>query len=403
MALWGVVCAAAAAGAGIPREEFRERRVAARKALGDGVVALFGRTARESQDLRTGFIQEPNFAYLTGWREPDAVLLLTPESETLFLPKRDPAAERYTGRRIAPEDDNARSATGFDRVLPRTRFETELAKALESHARLYALPLEVQRIRGLAPLREVTDATTLLAKQRAVKSAREIELIQRSTDATITAHRTAWQRIAPGLYEYQIAATLAFAMLDAGCERSAYSPIVGSGPNALVLHYSENSRRMGAGDLVLMDAGAECSEYASDITRTVPVSGRFTPRQREVYEAVLGAQKAALQAVRPGATMNRLRDVAREYLEAHGKLGKYLIHGVSHDVGLEVHDAPASSSSQPLEPGMVITIEPGVYIPEEKLGIRIEDVALVTADGAKLLSAGLPKEPDEIEKAMAAR
>ena len=403
LAIGGLLCALAAPGAGIPAPQYRERRAAARKALGDAALVLVGRTARESDDLRTGFLQEPNFAYLTGWLDPGAVLLLTPESETIFLPPRDPVAERYTGPRTGPEDPGAAAATGFARVLPRARLEGELAKALDSHTRLYALPEETPRLRSLAPLREIADATTLLARQRAVKSAEEIELIRRSTAVTVAAHRAVWRRVAPGLFEYRLAATLTFSMLEAGCERSAYAPIVASGPNALTLHYSANSRRIEAGELVLIDAGAECSGYASDVTRTVPASGEFTVRQKELYEAVLGAQRAVLAAVKPGATMNGLRQVAREYLEAHGKLGQYLTHGVSHDVGLEVHDAPASFSSQPLEAGMVITVEPGVYILEEKTGLRIEDVVLVTANGAEVLSADLPKEPGAIEEAMAGR
>jgi Xaa-Pro aminopeptidase len=409
------VCAFAA---GIPNEEYQARRLKARRALGDGVLVLFGNTGRDTEDLRHAFVQEPNFYYLTGWLEPDAILLLTPDSETFFLPKRNPASERYTGPKIGPGDANAMAATSFENVLPASQFETQLMKALESRASVFTLlsnPVS-EKLKSLAPMREFRDALSMLARQRAVKSEREIEMIQRSTDATVEAHRAAWRRIAPGLYEYQVAATMTFAMQDAGCERNAYAPIVGSGPSALVLHYSKNSRRMEAGEMVLMDVGAECAAYASDVTRTVPVSGKFTPRQRELYEIVLGAQKAALAAVKPGVIMganrtapNSLYKVAYDYMNTHGKdrngqpLGKYLTHGISHNVGLEVHDSPPSSYSEPLEAGMVITLEPGIYIPEEGIGIRIEDTVLVTANGAKALSAALPKEPDEIEKAMAAR
>jgi Xaa-Pro aminopeptidase len=368
-------------GAEIPRAEYRTRRMAAQKALGDGVLVLFG---------HEDGAQEPNFYYLTGWREEGAILLLTPAGETLFLPRRDPAREKYTGPMTAAEDEDARAVTGFEQVLARAQFEGQLAKALETHGRVFALKADTAKVKALAPL-------------RAVKSAGEIERIQRSTGVTVEAHRAAWRRIAAGLYEYQIAATMTYTMLEAGCEGNAYEPIVGSGPNAMVLHYAKNSRRMAAGELLLMDAGAQCAGYASDVTRTVPVNGKFTARQRELYEAVLGAQKAVLAAVKPGVTMSSLRKVATEYLEAHGKLGKYLTHGVSHDVGLEVHDAPPSSYSEPLAAGMVITAEPGVYIPEEGIGIRIEDTLLVTAEGAKVLSAALPKEADEIERAMAAR
>jgi Xaa-Pro aminopeptidase len=216
----------------------------------------------------------------------------------------------------------------------------------------------------------------------------------------------------PGEYEYEIAAVMVGTYLMDGCRRSAYAPIVGSGPNSTTLHYSRNSRRMDAGEVVVMDVAAECDSYASDITRTLPANGRFTPRQREIYEVVLGAQRAAIAAVKPGMTLGRstpgsLYKIAYDYIDSHGKdlrgdpLGKYFIHGLSHHVGLDVHDA--SDTTAPLKAGMVITVEPGVYIPEENIGIRIEDIVLVTETGARVLSAALPTDPDEIERALAQR
>ena len=257
------------------------------------------------------------------------------------------------------------------------------------------------------PFREVADATPLIAKLRVKKSAAEIAAIQHATDVSIEAHRAVWKRLAAGQYEYNVAAILTGAFLDEGCEGPAYSPIVGAGPDAAILHYMINRRRMDRGELLLVDAAAQCEGYASDITRTVPVGGKFSARQREIYQVVLGAEKAAIGAVRPGGWLSgsgeSLTKIARDYINAHGKdlhgdpLGKYFTHDIGHQVGLEVHDPP---SDGPLEAGMVITIEPGVYIAEEKLGIRIEDVVLVTPNGAKVLSAALPKEPDEIEKAV---
>jgi Xaa-Pro aminopeptidase len=186
---------------------------------------------------------------------------------------------------------------------------------------------------------------------------------------------------------------------------------VASGPNATILHYSSNARRMERGDMVLVDAGAECSGYAADLTRTLPVSGKFTPRQLELYRAVLGAQQAVIRAVKPGMVFSRdapdsLTRIATDYLDAHGKdaqgnpLGRYLTHLVGHHAGLEVHDAGNLTTSGPLAPGMVITIEPGLYIKEEGIGIRIEDMLLVTETGAEVLSSSLPKEPEEIERAL---
>ncbi len=400
--------AACALAAQIPQQEYKSRRQATRKSLGGAVLVLFGRTAAEMEEHSPAVIQEPNFRYLTGWNKPGAILLLSPEREIVFLPGHDPNREKYTGPQPAASDPDIRAVTGFEEVLPVERVESQLAKALESSARISALLREpyVTRLKSLAPLRELEDAESKLGPLRAKKSAAELELIQRSTDVSVEAHRAAWRRIAPGVAEYQVAATMTSAMLEHGCEGNAYDPIVASGPKATALHYSENARLMEAGELVLMDVGAECAGYATDITRTVPVSGRFTPRQRELYEIVLGAQKAAIAAVKPGATMPQLNQIARDYLDSHGRdgnggpLGKYLIHRISHGVGLEVHDHPPASSAEPIEAGMVITVEPGLYIPEEKIGIRIEDTLVVTEDGARVLSAALPKEPGEIERAM---
>ncbi len=364
----------------------------------------------EGNDELYGFVQEPNFYYLTGWTEPGAILLLTPSRETLLLPHHDDRRERYTGKRGSAEDRNIASLTGFDEVLPIEKFEAALANALDTVEKVYALPGQpgTEKLKGWYPFRDFSDANPVVAKLRVKKSPAELAAIQRATDVSLDAHRAAWKRMASGLFEYQIAATVSNVYFENGCERYAYAPIVGSGPNGAVLHYSANRRRMDQGEMVVMDTAAQCSEYASDITRSVPVSGKFSARQRELYEIVLGAQKAAIAAIKPGARLagpdNSLTKVAKDYFAAHGKdlhgqpLDKYFTHGIGHHVGLEVHDADTRG---PLESGMVITIEPGLYIPEENIGIRIEDIVLVTANGSRVLSAALPREPDEIEKALA--
>jgi Xaa-Pro aminopeptidase len=390
----------------IARSEFRERRAALRKSL-DGTMVLFART--EGPDELFGFIQEPNFYYLTGWNLPGAILLITPTTEKLFLPRHDEHRERYAGRRPSAIDAGIQELTGFDEVLPPEKFEAEFDKALNSYENVYLLGgATPDHLRARYPLREFSSAAPQVARLRMKKSPAEIAAIQRATDVTVEGHLAAWKRMSSGLYEYQIGATVTNVFMEDGCDRHAYAPIIGSGPNSVVLHYSANRRRMDRGDVVVMDMAAECSEYASDVTRTVPVSGKFSPRQRELYEIVLGAQKAAIAAIKPGIRLtgeeNSLNKIAKDYINSHGKdlhgepLGKYFIHGLGHQVGLEVHDATAPG---PLEAGMVITIEPGIYIPEEGIGIRIEDTVLVTEQGAKVLSAALPKEPDEIEKALA--
>ncbi|HLY17502.1 MAG TPA: Xaa-Pro peptidase family protein [Bryobacteraceae bacterium] len=389
--------------------EYRSRRAALAEKLHDGMLVLFGRTDKGEENIRTGFFQEANFYYLTGWREPGAILLIAPPQDgkprdILFLPHRRPDQERWTGRKIGPDDDNVTQLTGFDTVLPRERFENELRQQLDRYAGIYTLPDAGSQFKELAPLRDISDAGPLIARLRMHKSAEELALIQKSIDATLAAHRAAWKRAAPGLYEYQVAATMTEVYSDQGCERHAYAPIVGAGPDSTILHYSRNSRRMDRGELLLMDVGAECSGYAADITRTIPVGGRFTDRQREIYDVVLGAQNAVIAAIKPGVSLRELTPIAREYINTHGKdlhgepLGKYFTHGVSHHVGLDVHDA--TDFSQPLAEGSVITVEPGIYIPEESIGVRIEDMVLVTKDGARLLSGALPRDPTEIEKAL---
>jgi Xaa-Pro aminopeptidase len=200
-------------------------------------------------------------------------------------------------------------------------------------------------------------------------------------------------------------------MQDLGCLRAAYTPIIGSGENSTILHYSQATRRLQPGELIVMDVGGEYGHYAADITRTVPVDGRFTPRQREIYEIVLRAQQAALDAVRPGMILgghgdNSLTEIVRAYFNSHGTdrdgqpLGRYFNHGLGHHVGLEVHDP--GDTGEPLQPGMVVTIEPGLYLPQEGIGVRIEDMVLITEDGAEVLSRDLPKDPDMVERLMQA-
>jgi Xaa-Pro aminopeptidase len=392
-------------GGGIAPTEYKQRRADLRKSL-DGVMVLFG--ADEPDDLHTAFFQETNFLYLSGWREPGAVMFLTRGEEILFLPARSAQAEIFTGRKTAADDKDATEKSGFAKVLPRSAIESTYSHLLEAARNVYTLPGDAgaKKLQALAPLHDERNAATEIARLRVVKSPVEIGLISEATDATVAAHLAAWRAMKPGLFEYEIAATMTNVYFQRGCERSAYAPIVGSGPNSVILHYMTNHRRVDSGELVLMDVGAECSGYASDVTRTVPANGKFTARQREIYDIVLGAQKAAIAAVKPGAVMRGgkggLQQIAHDYIDHHGKdlhgdsLGKYFTHGLGHYVGLDVHDP--GDLSWPLQAGMIVTIEPGVYIPEENIGIRIEDTVLVTESGAKLLSGALPREPGEIEK-----
>jgi Xaa-Pro aminopeptidase len=409
------VCLPLFAAPSVPRDEYRQRRSALRAALGESVAVFFGRTEREGGEIRSGFFQESNFYYLTGWTEPGAILVMTPKADVFLIPRRNRMREQWTGPKAAPGDPNVRTVTGFDTVLPAESLEDNLPKWVSETYLVYTLTESprYEALKQMLPAREIRDAAPAVAKLRMKKSSAEIALIQHATDVGVEAHRTAWKRIKAGVKEHQIAAAMSNLYFDAGCERHAYAPIVGSGPNAAILHYSRNTRRADNGELVLMDVGPECSMYATDLTRTVPVSGKFSPRQRELYEIVLGAQKAALAALKPGVMLGSranptgIQKLAADYIGSHGKdkngesLGKYFTHGVGHHVGLDVHDAfdPAA----PLEAGMIVTLEPGVYLPEEGIGIRIEDVVLITGQGAKVLSDKLPREISDIEKAMAVR
>jgi Xaa-Pro aminopeptidase len=399
--------------AGIPVEEYAERRHRLRAALPDGLVVMAGATEPETGGLRSRFRQESNFLYLTGWQEPGAFLILSPEEEYLFLPARSERRERYTGPKVTPDAAGASGVTGFRNVLAYDIWEQIFLKLASRWNRVYLVeddPLK-EKLKGLANL-EIHDLSLPLARLRMIKSSTELALIRRSVAASMEAHRAAWRRASPGLFEYQIAATIMNSYFEAGCEQNAFHPIVASGPAAVILHYNENRRRMEKGELLLMDAGAECSFYAADITRTIPVSGRFTARQRELYDVVLGAQRAAIAAAKPGMTLrgsgqNSLEQIARDYIASRGgardggPLIRYFTHGLGHHVGLDVHD-PTDPSLE-LSPGMVVTIEPGLYIPDEGIGIRIEDMILITADGAEVLSSALPKEAREIENFLSKR
>jgi Xaa-Pro aminopeptidase len=261
------------------------------------------------------------------------------------------------------------------------------------------------------PQVELKDIRSNIDALREIKSPGEIAFLTKAIDLSLDAQLEAMRMMRPGLYEYQIAAKMVEVHAMGGSEAEGYAPIVGAGPNSTTLHYDKLSRKIEEGDIVVLDVGAQFSGYSADITRTLPANGKFTPRQLEIYNIVLGAQNAALAALKPGMDYCRKSDksiykIAYEYINTHGRdlhgkpLGQYFIHGLGHDIGLDVHD-PGEYCS-PLKPGMVVTIEPGIYIPEENLGVRIEDDALITQTGYKLLSERLPREPGEIEKIMSA-
>ena len=416
-----------------PNADFRARRQKLVGKANGGVVLLFASNEAEGPNDLYGYRPDDNFFYLSGWTEPGAAILIAPGptsadhsyTEILFLPNHNPSQEKWTGPKLGPENTNARPITGFDRVDILDNLRSELVRllpaqrvtvytdvpaydeisnsstALEWLKRASAFPVGVS----------FQDVRPLLASLRTFKDSGEIERIRHATDASIAGHFAAMRAVKPGITELEISALLQYEWGKRGCERPAYSPIVGSGFNSTVLHYSEDSRTIQAGDIIVIDAAGEYSLYASDITRTLPASGQFTARQREIYEIVLGAQQAAIAAFRSGKSHLRrdqpdsLHDVAYNFINSHGKdlhgepLGKYFIHGLGHYVGLNVHDP--GDTDVALGPGAVFTIEPGIYIPEEKLGVRIEDILYVDSDGRLInLTANLPHTADEVERAM---
>jgi len=418
-----------------PNSVYEQRR-AQLAAQVDGPIVLWGFTGREESSQSYVFAQEDNFYYLTGHNEEGAGLILLPALKTgasdkwtgpreiLFLPSKNPEKERWNGVRLSPADPDIQARTGFAAVKPFEEMRATVEKLAKDFPDFYTI-LPYQKENGgyphekavvdwlglAAPQAKVKDIRLQIYKLREIKSAGEIAFLEKAIDLSLDAHLEAMKMMRPGLYEYQVAAKMVEVHAMGGAEAEGYAPIVGAGFNSTVLHYDKLSRKIEDGDIVVLDVGAQYAGYSADITRTLPANGKFTPRQREIYDVVLGAQNAALAAIKPGMELCRtgnksLYKIAYDYINSHGKdkhgnrLGKYFIHGLGHSIGLDVHDP--GEYCKPLEPGMVITIEPGIYIPEEKLGGRIEDDVLITATGYKLLSERLPRSPDEIEKIMAA-
>jgi Xaa-Pro aminopeptidase len=411
-------------------EEYAARR-AKLVAHVDGPVVVFGYTGHEDLSEFALFFQEKNFYYLTGDDEPGGAVLLIPDPpagkkldgprEVLYLPARDYAQEKWEGPKMGPDDPGIREKTGFADVEAFASLRGKLEELATIYSNFYTLLPGQQEegyphlqiwsewLKRAVPSANVRDITGAISAMRQVKSPGELALMQKAIDASIDAHFDAMRRMKPGLFEYQVGARMKEIHEFEGCSREAYAPIVGTGFDSTVLHYSALDRQIQDGDIVVLDVGGEYGGYAADITRTLPANGKYSARQREIYEIVLGAQNAAMAALKPGAAIHGgaidLNAIAREYINTHGKdlhgdsLGKYYIHGLSHHLGLDVHDP--GSVTRPLEPGMVITIEPGIYIPEENLGVRIEDDVLVTKEGYELLTKRLPRDPVEIEKVMA--
>ncbi|MCC6870233.1 MAG: aminopeptidase P N-terminal domain-containing protein [Burkholderiales bacterium] len=428
----------------------RDRRSALVAAMRDhtgGGVAIVP-TAPEvtrNRDTLFPFRSDSYFHYLSGFPEPEAVVVVIAEGDAerhlLFCRARDEERETWDGFRYGP--DAAREIFGFDETYPYAELDAKLRELAVDRPALYT-PLglfepwdrrivqllndvRAQVRTGVSAPDDLVDVRGILDAMRLVKDAHEIELMRRAGAISGAAHRRAMARTRPGWYEYQVEAELVHEFLRAGAQAVAYPSIVASGPNACVLHYRDNDREMSAGELLLIDAGCEFQGYASDITRTFPVSGKFTGPQQDIYELVLAAQDACLDVIKPGVDFHDYHKVADRVLaQGYLDLGlvkgtldevlekdtfrRFSLHRAGHWLGMDVHDAglyQVKGVPQKLVPGMVLTVEPGTYIrpaddvPEAwwNIGVRIEDDVLVTATGHENLTAATPKTVADIEAA----
>jgi Xaa-Pro aminopeptidase len=426
----------------------RRRRQLMRMAGDDAILVLPAAPERiRSRDTHYPYRQDSDFLYLTGFQEPEAVLVLVPSrthgEALLFCRERDPDREGWDGPRAGPE--GAVESYGMDDAYPITDLDEILPGLLEGRSRVYyhfgrdaefdlKLIGWVNRVRaqvrqGAQPPHEFLELGHLLDEMRLFKSREELRLMQRAADISVAAHQAAMRAVRPGMREYELQAVLEYTFRTQDAV-PAYGTIVGAGANACVLHHVANDGPVRDGDLVLVDAGAEYRGYAADITRTFPANGRFTPAQRELHDVVGQAQAAALAQARPGVPYEAGHQAAVEALTegllrlgllkgrlekhvADGTYKRYYRHKTGHWLGLDVHDVGEyrlGGESRLLEPGMVFTIEPGLYVPPgdtrvaakwRGIGIRTEDDVLVTKDGHKVLTAKLARSADEIEDWMA--
>ncbi|HEV2883271.1 MAG TPA: Xaa-Pro aminopeptidase [Pyrinomonadaceae bacterium] len=403
--------------------------------------------ATRSHDTHYRYRQNSDFFYLTGFEEPESIAVIAPGREhkyTLFVRPRDPAQEIWIGKRAGVE--GAKGELGANEAFPISEFDEKLLDLLDGAEVLYYRlgvreDLDKKIINAIASVRTlnrkpiqvpqtIIDPATIVHELRVIKSEEEIELMQTAADIAVEAHVEAMKAVKPGMMEYEIEAMIEQHFRRRGASGPAYTSIIGGGANATVLHYIDNNDQLRDGELLLVDAGAEFKGYASDITRTFPINGKYSQAQREIYDLVLKAQTACVDKVRPGATHEQLKQHSIEVLtEGMVELGllkgepkklieekkyeQFYMHGLGHMLGIDVHDVGVyyiDKKSRALEPGVVMTIEPGIYvapdtkdIPEKYLGIgvRIEDDVLCTSNGPRVLTSKVPKNADEIEAVMA--
>lgn len=424
---------------------FIQHRQAAIQKLGlDAAIIFAAPEYIRNNDCSHPYRQDSYFYYLTGFEEPESVLVLAPampegQQVTLFLRRRDPTMEVWYGERLGVE--RAVETLGVDQAFAIDELEEKLPGLLKGAPKLYHTlgntdrdkmildaMASARRVRrsGAETPDDICSLATLLDEMRLFKSEAELDIMRRAAQVTATGFATAMEQSQPGMFEYELQAYLEFEWRRRGSRRNAFDTIMASGYHACVLHYEENNRRTEANDVVLCDAGCELEGYASDVTRTWPLSGKFTPAQHEIYQIVLDANKAAIAACKKGVAFNDVHMVALRILVAgliktgicegtvdsvieSGAYQPYYMHRTSHWVGCDVHDVGrycVNGVSRPLEPGMVLTIEPGLYIapdanvPEQYkgIGVRIEDDVLVTDGEPEVITSMIPKEIADLEQ-----
>jgi len=409
----------------VPVEYLVARRAELLKRMGNGVAVIRSAEKRSIEGdypQDSDYREDNNFFYLTGLETPSSWLVLIARDTLspqvyLYLPARDSMSERWTGARLGPGAE-ATALTGIEDTRAADLAERQIRSFVRSRTvqggTLYlVLGKEAEsdtffQQLALGTGAGVSDLRPVLSAMRLVKDADEMRRMRMAAEISAKGHVAAMRVARPGAWEYQLEGAAEGTFRSLGAERLAYPSIVGTGINATTLHYDRSRSQLQAGELVVMDMGAEYGFYAADITRTIPVSGKFSPRQRQIYDLVLATQQAALDSIHPGITLGRLGQIAREYMKDHsgdlcapGTCDRYFIHGLSHWLGMDVHDV--GSYGTPLAPNMVFTVEPGIYIPEEKLGVRIEDDVVVTATGYELLSGGAPRTAADVERVMKQR
>ncbi len=398
---------------GLPKETFRQRRAKLMEMMGDGVAVLYGKTG----GFEGEFKQDKNFYYLTGVEEPGAVLLLAPKEKSrrdvLLLAPRNPEDERWSGERPSI-GKKLEDSLGFEYVGRTGGLGGMVNAALQHTPNLCYLSPPVSSsspvptdlnfykdVTARVPGASIKNMSHLIRDMRAIKTGEELAAMQKAIDITGAAFNKAALAIKPGMTEREVQDIIENEFKARGARELAFPSIVAAGKNTTTLHYVRNDAAIKAGDLFLMDIGAEYDHYAADVSRTIPVSGKFSPEQRKIYEIVLKAQKAAMAKVKPGAFVREdVHAEARRVIEEAG-YGEYFIHGTSHFIGLDVHDVGDYGS--PLKAGMVISVEPGIYLPQTGIGVRIEDDVLVTKNGYENLTAGIPREIEEIEKLLSGK